>query len=59
MMHFWQNETELAQVTMTGTGGNPWAKAHTLHPVTDSASVFSEADQYGGAVVRSLHRLMD
>lgn len=54
MMHFWDNETELAQVGMTRTGGNPWGKAHTLHPVIDGAAVFSEADGYDGAVVRGL-----
>lgn len=43
----------LGSVVATGTGGDPWAKAHTLHPVIDGDTIFAEPDAAGGAVVLS------
>eukprot|EP00892_Ulva_mutabilis_P000623 jgi/Ulvmu1/10561/UM065_0015.1 len=53
-MSFNGGTTELGQVTMTGAGGDPWAKAHTLHPVVSGSTVFPEPDSVGGAEVRRL-----
>lgn len=50
-MSFIGGTTELGQVTMTGVGGDPWAKAHTLHPVVSGSTVFMEPQSVGGAEV--------
>jgi hypothetical protein len=42
---------ELGRAVVTGTGGDPWAKAHTLHPVIDGDVVFAEPDAVGGSEV--------
>ena len=47
----------LGNLVATGTGVDPWAKAHTLHPVVDGDTVFAEPDSVGGAVVRSFASL--
>jgi hypothetical protein len=39
------------KVIMTGDGGNPFAHAHTLHPVIDGPSLFIAPTADGGAVV--------
>lgn len=54
-MSFWNDQTQLGQATMVGTGGDPWAKAHTLHPVVSGDTVFTEPDIAGGAEVRCVH----
>lgn len=55
-MSFWNADTQLGQATMLGVGGNPWAKAHTLHPVVSGDTVFTEPDAAGGAEVRHVHQ---
>lgn len=54
LMSFWGGSTELGQATMTGVGGDPWAKAHTLHPVVSGDTVFTEPESVGGAEVLTL-----
>lgn len=44
----------LGSIVVTGMGGDPWAKAHTLHPVIDGDTVFAEPDEFGGATVRAV-----
>eukprot|EP00892_Ulva_mutabilis_P000625 jgi/Ulvmu1/10563/UM065_0017.1 len=50
-MSFWNGDTQLGQATMVGVGGNPWEKAHTLHPVVSGDTVFTEPDAMGGSQV--------
>lgn len=50
-MSFWGGTTELGQATMTGVGGDPFAKAHTLHPVVSGDTVFTEPESLGGSEV--------
>ena len=51
---FLQRGTVLAEIVLMGTGGDPFAKAHTLHPVISGRSVFVAPVNAGGAEVRKI-----
>jgi hypothetical protein len=53
-MRFWGGEKVLGEVVLTGSGGDPFALAHTLHPVVTGDVVFAEPDATGGAEVCSI-----
>lgn len=50
-MSFHAGGTVVAEVVMSGSGGDPFGAAHTLHPVIKGPELFVEPAAAGGAVV--------
>lgn len=58
ILSFLSGSTNLAEVFLTGTGGDPFSKAHTLHPVISGERVFTAPVHVGGAEVKLPHALI-